>query len=1053
MPRNTQKVPWQLLRSRRSEQRGPLRDQDIVERRSRALTGRLPLQGNKQSCLNLQSRPLRIANATGVLNNLAREARKALSEREIGTGQWRHITRLLATIAAGAKPENITLSDGRRLHIYRSKTRRVDFLASGPKRSLGDFVQRMQEGEALALNVDMDMIRLSRSHQTTIKDHYSGSDRSRALRVRSWVNDLGNRLQSIREAVALTPSNTPLGGLANQWFQDDPKSRMPQRTKWISLATWSRKDAQYDSSPSLPCPPTNDELLLGSQPPSAHVPSLDDQPASIEQTNSAAQPILWTSPPPRLDDFLSSWTTRFERMCRGEGLNLYVLDQRSIGPLIQAYASTTKSVKWMHSAWEKTAHLSISPIEMWGDIMLWCLHNSSYRALRLLNTTICGGSLKPPRYVANDCLTYLAQHFLRRNKKPDRNVLHAFWDTIRMFLDSSSNTIEQAQTIDDSVIYLLLRHSNDERARTLLELCMTSNVSLHVNTLLHFLDRSIKWGTLSLSIRLLQRIVKSGFDPSSDQVQSACVKIIRTHITGDIGYRVQTKIVTQLLEMGIVPKIAMTNAILLNAGEAGDFKTAWHIYRVAKANRLAPNSVTYGVLLKGAKLSGDYDAIRDAIKKVIREVLNDPPAMQDLRLLHDVMAAITFQRLQRHKPQFTFQQMLELYKRYCSLAPLRDLRICGPAESQLPPEATIKVQWPSSQILGQMVAFFAYMHRGEDVLIEVYNRYYAMVLEGHPLVARLAQDDFTANAFTKAFGYRSQTLKHCTTVLKHMLEDPSSSNSTTDPRSKHNGTSQSIQNSFTEAPCETGPEHTPDNEPASRHDGILQSANGSPTKSRCGTDDDLAPNNVPRPRRKPHPPTVRTWSILLWAYLKNGQKRAANKVTQIMQDRGVRPDKVAWNTLISGYAHMQDVDAAVDAVDRMQAAGYEPDARTIVDLGKLWERRRLVDVLQRVMPPAETKKETVRKVEKQAVELVTSELEADRRKQKEAEQFLSHIPSQLGNDYESLKAELCKTASIQKPHDKELEGHENEGSQPQTSDVTRDPGLHTMIQNVGSTAG
>ena len=490
MPRNIQKVPWQLLRSRRSERRESVWDRDVVKKSPRALTGHLSSLERRQSCLNLQPRHWPLRRATGILSNLAREAREALAERVIGIGRWRRIMRLLATIASGAKPENITLSDGRRIQIYRSKVRRVDFLASGPAWSLNDFVQRMQEGEALASHLDIDMVRVSHSHQTAIKDHCSGSERSRALRVRSWVNDLGNRLQHVREAVALAPSDMPLSGLAHQRFRENPKSRIPQRTKWISLATWSRKNFEHNASPSLPCQPTNDGLLFGSQPPSVHVPSSsDDQSTSVEQPNLAAQPILWTSSPPTLDDFLSSWTTRFERMCRGEGLNLYVLDERTIGPLIQAYASTKKPLKWMHATWDKTAMLSISPIEMWGDIMLWCLHNSPYRALRLLKTTICGGSLKPPRYVANDCLIYLAQHFLRRTRKPDRNVLQAFWDTIRIFLDQSTNSTEQAQTIDDSVIYSLLRHSDDDQARSLLELCMASNVSLHVNTLLHFLNR------------------------------------------------------------------------------------------------------------------------------------------------------------------------------------------------------------------------------------------------------------------------------------------------------------------------------------------------------------------------------------------------------------------------------------------------------------------------------------------------------------------------------------------------------------------------------------
>ena len=936
---------------------------------------------------------------------------------------------LRASIAAGARPEDITLSDGRRVKVYRSKRGKVDFLASGPKRRLDDLSRRMQEGEVLALHIAPNTVRMSHRDQTAVHDYFSASERLRALRIRQWVNDLEARLLELRETASAQPSATPLGGLARVWFRQNPESKLPVRHKWISLATWPRKTVQHEVSSSLPSPSTNGELSLDGEQRSVNSPALtNDHPVSVEQSAPTAIPASIELPKPKLDKYVSSWITRFEQMSQGRGLNLYVLDERSLGPIIQAYASTSKPLRELRLAWTDIAGLpNYSPIQMWEDVMLWCLHNSPYRALRLLIATIWGKSLRPSRYVANDCLVFLTRHFLHRTPNPDRKVFLTLLYTTRRFLYKGSDTSERAQTIDDTVIYLLLRHCNDQQAQSLLLLCKDNNVSLHANTLLHFLDRSVKWGTIYHSVEVLQSIAKSGFDMSSDQVQSACVKIIRTRVENDTEYRVQTKIVTQLLEMGIVPKIAMYNAIILNAIEAGDFSTAWQMYDVAKANDLAPDSVTYGILLKGARLGGDFGVM----EKVIREVLSDPPAMQDLRLLHDVLAAISSQNLQSpYNGRSGFQLMLALYKKYCSLAPLRDLHMCGP-ELEPPLDPNIKVQWPSCWILAQMVASYAHMRRGEDDLIVTYQRYCTLISEGHPLVTQLAKTDFTANAFTKAFGARSGTLKYCTSVLKHMLEHPTSKSPVTENAPKPSGASQDPE--------------------------------ASTANSLSKTTVDTTTNGKAKLSLERSPPTVRTWSILAAAYLRHGQKLAAKKVTNLMKDRGLRLDKIAWNTLISGYAGMQDVNTAVDTVERMQAAGHETGSRTLMGLGRLWDRGRMLDALRRVTRPAELETQVVMRGEKRSVEVLTSELETDRMKQAEAERYLAGVPSQLRGTSGSHEAEMLESvleSRRKKEEPKELivavdvpkANGERLVTRHNQDELQRDPGLDAVIKRLAGVA-
>ena len=887
-------------------------------------------------------------NATTILET--EEIEKRVSNRK----RWRRLMGLRASIAAGAKSETLELPDGHRLLVYWSKRGKIDFLAGGPKRTLDDLSRRMQEGEVLALQIAPHTIRSERQDQMVIHDNAPSFERLRAMGVRKWVNDLEARLSELSVTASSEPSisATPLGGLARVWFQQNPDSKHPVRPKWVSLAIWQGPASQQDISYTKPTPLTNGESIPGRSATPAYDKRATDEKKALTGDHTSSEPPLTN-----LHNYSSSWVTRFEKMSQGRGLNLHVLEERSLGPLVHIFASSSRSLQEIRQAWNKSANFSdYSPMQMWEDIMLWCLHNSPYRALRLLIATIQGQSIRPSMHVANDCLVYLARHFLYKPQKPDGQVFLSLLHAARKYIHYSNDNIERIQTIDDNVIYLLLRHCNDQQGQSLLELCKDNNVSLHTNTLLHFLDRSEGWGTITHSIGILRSIAKSGFDMSSDQVQSACVKLVRTRVDSESEYRVQTKIVTELLEMGIIPKNAMCNAIILNAAEAGDFGTAWEMFEITKANGLAPDSVTYGVLLKAANVNGEADGI----DKALREILRNPPVMQNLRLLHDVLAAIASQNLQSpHTGRVGFKQMLALYKRYCSLAPLRDLRICG---SELE-GSTFKIQWPTPWLVAQMLASYAHMRRGEGGLVTTYHRYRSLALNRHPLISQLPQTDFTANAFIKAFGTKSGTLKYCPTVIKEMLGDPSTDDTPEVAAS-------------TQAGADIDPE--PDN-PHSETTMALAADGGS---------------TLPLKQAQP---TVRTWSILAAAYLHHGQKQAAKKVLKLMEDRGLRLDKVAWNALISGYAGMQDVSSAVDALGRMQAAGHETDPRTLMALGRIWNRGRLLDALKDVTQATDSRDKTKAQDHKKSAEVITKELEASRKKQANAERFLAGLPSELNS--------------------------------------------------------
>jgi pentatricopeptide repeat protein len=95
------------------------------------------------------------------------------------------------------------------------------------------------------------------------------------------------------------------------------------------------------------------------------------------------------------------------------------------------------------------------------------------------------------------------------------------------------------------------------------------------------------------------------------------------------------------------------------------------------------------------------------------------------------------------------------------------------------------------------------------------------------------------------------------------------------------------------------------------------------------------------------PPTVHTWSILLKAFMDHNQPRAAEKVLAMMQSRGITPNQVTWNTLLTGYARQQDVVSTVHALERLEGDGWKVDEVTMKGLQRLHNREALMLALQR----------------------------------------------------------------------------------------------------------
>ncbi|KAL9102330.1 MAG: hypothetical protein Q9163_002510 [Psora crenata] len=611
------------------------------------------------------------------------------------------------------------------------------------------------------------------------------------------------------------------------------------------------------------------------------------KPARFAMAEASQQSYgyLDEKPYPNTAYFDSTWTTRYHSVVeKGESVNLFMsLQYPNVERLVRRYAGLNMSVRSTHLAWMHIPHAH--RLRVWHDVMLWCLRNSGVRALKLLLASMRGRQLRPPRHVVGDCLQHLAKVFLHKVSNPDPWALSAIYHLVLKYVDGGSEG-QRAQYVPDQVVFLLLKHCDDRKILYLLSTFASGNVQLHANTLLHALRRSLDLGDINFSLRLLRLVSKSGLGMDRDQVQSACVRLVRAQFDVPQPYAVQTKVLTQILEIGVRPNIVLYNAILLNTIEAGYYDLALKMFDIARENGLNADGITHRILLRGATEHAD----RSSRRRLIRETESNTEQLEDPLVVSELLHAIS----KCYDPAFL--RMLELYQKHYDVRPLEEL---GLYEAGLPRENLLltRDKWPSARILGQMLCAYIHLHRDSDTLMSTYSRYHRLVKEIHPLVNPLSRTDHVANAFIMAFGRNPKTLAHCTTVIRDMLD-------------------------------------------------------GSSSKRLSIQPDESFPKAIA--------PTVRTWSILAAAYFKHKQKRAAERVLELMRERGLEPDRVTWNTIISGYSSLQQLGKAVDAMRRMEAAGYEADSRTLKAIGRIWNRDRLLDALGRNLGESKAEKDELR---------------------------------------------------------------------------------------------
>ncbi|MCJ1435508.1 hypothetical protein MMC27_004882 [Xylographa pallens] len=537
----------------------------------------------------------------------------------------------------------------------------------------------------------------------------------------------------------------------------------------------------------------------------------------------------------------------------------------------------------------------------WGSKMILVLRESPLDLLKILRADLQSSGRFLPSVVVEDCLDHLAWLYLNASTCTSSAQFDLIYSIAGDYLDAHGQIVESV-SLSQRTILLLSRHCNADQLTLFLE--KLDQQHIHTNTKLHIMPKLVEYGKVGLALSMLKHMPVQ--DLLLDKVQMFCAMLLRAKLDVQNLYRLRSNILALMLEAGVRPNRFLANIIILNAAEAGDMSTAWRSHAIAKENGLVPDDGTYTALLKAA-LHGNSSLT--VVRLVHKDSKLDGWLFKSSHLKFELLYA--FYICNRGKYHDTpYSNLLPYYRQLFDVKPLQELGIFHSTEGCI--EEIGQFPEPTVQALGLIILAWLTENHGNGQVLAVYERYRHYTQHNHSLIAQLAQTDYTANAFIVAFSQSPRTVHLCTQVVQDMLK------------------AQVVRvDALQPFPSTSDVSH-------SNKDGIENVIEDSDCEHKSNKD--LDNYEI----RRIAPPSVQTWSILSYAFIKNGQSNAAEKVLALMEARGQKPNIVTWNSLLSGYARMQDFPGIVHTVNRMKQACLEDDEWTAKALARVVDRDSLL---------------------------------------------------------------------------------------------------------------
>ena len=616
----------------------------------------------------------------------------------------------------------------------------------------------------------------------------------------------------------------------------------------------------------------------------------------------------------RLDIFHPTWSTAFARinapyrqqyLATKAKLPAFVFHFKRFIPEYDILSLEGKVEGSISKAWG--ARSFRGKRAWWQHALLFALCKSLPDAMLIARDILHRKSLAIPSYVISDVLDHVAAVTLGSTKRTAN--LDRFLRAAHAYLDAYSGSASLSQRS----LWLLSRWCSVDQLTSLIQRLDASNAPVTTYSKVKMMHRFVSLDSLGLAIELLETIPEK--DISSEGVQSICVLILRTEWEVENLYKLRTRLLSHMLELGIRPNRRMHDAILLNAMEAGDRETAWKSFQITLDNGLKPTAFTYSMLLKGVEHGDDLSTVDYIYQGSRREgILFNSPHLA----AHLVYSIHIFNKANYKQ---SFDDMLALFRELFDPTPFQELGILDQSHGSEPLSGG-PMRAPVQALGCMILAWLEENQANTSKVQQVYEQFLHNIRARHPRIAALTETTIVFNGFLKAFGSHQHSLNLCTNVVQDMLKL-----SVSDVSSNDHATSGSVPGDI------------------SHGDSSILPVEQSLLISTYAT--------TPPPRTiklfQSVPPDVISWSIMLDAFMRHQQANAAEKILRVMEIRGVKPDPVTWKNLVSGYVFMQRPEEVVDAVQRMEKDRFKPDDWTMRMLSLVEDRESLLKGFERAV--------------------------------------------------------------------------------------------------------
>ncbi|KAM4065414.1 PPR repeat family protein [Hirsutella rhossiliensis] len=567
--------------------------------------------------------------------------------------------------------------------------------------------------------------------------------------------------------------------------------------------------------------------------------------------------------------------------------------------------------------------------------MLSTMHLCPEKASMVLDAT-----LEPllPGYAIHDVLLFVVQRFRLEASLtiPERTT------KADEMLDLASRIVEDMPLrhvpFGQRTFGLLARKLPCEQASELYTILLRNGWRPHANTLLHFAsnfanDRAHK----TSAYEIVEALADDGMDLSNARSASVITSLLHCKAPQDGGEDETlpfspTETLQSLIERGFSPNVINATALVDSLCQQSEVEEAIRLALLFAECGIQLDTKTWVTVFRGAKNSLNVANVIKALE--VAKAANAPYVDVLNNLLHTIFCFADAESRERHlPPPWTlplFTPMLHIYAKKFDLEPLQwwlpDLLpaalaqkspsqdLVAPAHGQAWafPHSVVPVVdkifssgeqsrlQPNMTTIAIMLRSYIRSLRSPHDLVSSYG-FFKSRLEEEGKKGRLArqlikdQGSLIHDAFILAMTEHQLLARQALQVFGDMLKDH----------------------------LKTG------------------SANARKARVENGRDVSTAPV---------HPcPSVLTFTILLRGLMNRGEHILAEQVVQLMDELGIKANLVTWNTLIKGYASLQNVKRTVATLQDMEAVGFHSDAFTYKAFARLQNQAKALKMLESII--------------------------------------------------------------------------------------------------------